>query len=73
MKKEGQGRNTDEFDDAFEEIDAFSGQVLNAPKRSPMRRKEKFRNKDFRTEKERKDRKKNRRNKLKYDSEFWEE
>ncbi len=73
MKKETYPRNTDDWDVSLEAPDDFDGPVLNAPKRSPMRRKEKFRTKDFRSDKEQKDRKRNYRNKIKFDSRFWEE
>ena len=70
MKKETNSRNRDEFDDSYDESDDFSGPGLSEPKRSPMRRKEKFREKDFQAEKKHKDRKRNHRNKMNYDFEF---
>ncbi|MGD8740668.1 MAG: hypothetical protein PVG34_10180 [Desulfobacterales bacterium] len=70
MKKEMYSHNKDELEDSYDESDEYSGSGLNEPKRSPMRRKEKFRAKDFQAEKKHKDRKRNQHNKLKYDFEF---
>jgi hypothetical protein len=68
MKKETYSLNRDELEDSFDEPDHYSDPGLNEPKRSPMRRKEKFRTKDFKSEKKHKDRKRNYHNK--YDFEF---
>ena len=68
MKKEMYSRNRDELEDSDDESDDYSGSGLNEPKRSPMRRKEKFKTKDFQAEKKQKDRKRNYHNK--YDFEF---
>ncbi len=73
MKKETYFRNKDKFDDSYDESDDFSGPGLSEPKRSPMRRKEKFRTKDFQAEKKHKDRKRGYRNKIQYDFTLWEE
>ena len=70
MKKEMYFRDRNELDDSYDESDDYSGLGLSEPKRSPMRRKERFRTKDFQMEKEQKDRKRNYHNKLKYDFEF---
>ena len=70
MKKETYFRNRDELDESYDEPDDYSGSGLNEPKRSPMRRKERFRTKDFQEEKKQKDRKRNYRNAVKYDFEF---
>ena len=70
MKKEMYFRDRDELDDSHDESDDDSGSGLNEPKRSPMRRKERFRTKDFQAEKKQKDRKRNYHHKLKYDFEF---
>ena len=72
MKKETYSRNRDEFDDSDDEDESndYSGRALSEPKRSPMRRKEKFREKDFQAEKKIKDRKRNYRDKFNYDFEF---
>jgi hypothetical protein len=70
MEKRTYSWNSAELDDSFDESDDYSGPGLNAPKHSPMRRKEKFLTKDFKTEKKYKDRKRNLRNKIKYDFEF---
>ena len=69
MKKET-FRNRDELDESNDESDDYSGSGVNEPKRSPMRRKERFRTKDFQAEKKQKDRKRNYRNTVKYDFEF---
>jgi len=63
-------RNRDELDESNDESDDYSGSGVNEPKRSPMRRKERFRTKDFQAEKKQKDRKRNYRNTVKYDFEF---
>jgi hypothetical protein len=70
VKKDMYSRNRDELDDSYDESDDYIGSGLNEPKRSPMRRKEKFRTKALQKEKEHKDRKRNYHNKLKYDFEF---
>ena len=71
MIKEIYYRNTDKSDDSLDESDERSGSGLNEPKHSPMRSKEKFRIKDFKTVKKPKNRKRNLSNKI--DFEFWEE
>jgi len=63
MKTDTYFRNTDELDDSFDEPDVSAGPGLNAPKRSPMRRKFKFRTKELKTGKKHQDRKRNYRNK----------
>ena len=70
MQKDPYPWNTDELQDSFDESEDYSSPGLNEPKRSPMRRKEKFRTKDFEMEKKHKDHKRNLRNKIKYDFEF---
>ena len=70
MKKETYFRLRDEFDDSYDESEDYSLPGLSEPKRSPMRRKEKFRTKDFQVEKKHKERKRGYRNKLNYDFEF---
>jgi hypothetical protein len=71
MKKDTYFQNRYELEDSFDESDDYSGPGLNDPKHSPMRNKEKFRIKDFKTTKKPKNRKRNLRNKI--DFEFWEE
>jgi hypothetical protein len=73
MGKETYSWNTAELEDSFDESEDYSNPGLSAPKYSPMRRKEKFRTKDFKTEKKHEDRKRNFRNKIKDDFGFWEE
>ena len=73
MKKETYLRDRDEIDDSYDESDDYSGPGISEPKRSPMRRKEKFRTKDFQAEKKHKDRKRGYRNKIQYDVALWEE
>jgi hypothetical protein len=63
-------RDEEELNDLTDESDDYSGSGLNEPKQSPMRRKERFRTKDFKTEKKHKERKRHLRNKIKYDFEF---
>ena len=70
MEKETYSRNKAESEDSFDEADDYNNPGLNAPKHSPMRRKEKFREKEFRAEKKHKERKRNSRNKIKYDFEL---
>jgi hypothetical protein len=73
MKKETLSRNGGELEDSYDESDDYNGPDLSEPKRSPMRRKEKFKTKDFQTEKKHKERKRGSRNKIQYDFELWEE
>ncbi len=68
MKKETYSRNRNELDDSYDDSDDYSGLGLSEPKQSPMRRKEKFKTKDFQAEKKHKDRKRNYHHK--YDFEF---
>ena len=70
MGKETHSWNTAKLEDLFDESGDYGGLGLNAPKYSPMRRKEKFRTKDFKTEKKNKARKRNLRTKIKYDFEL---
>lgn len=72
MKKETYLRDRDELDDSYDESDDYSGPGISEPKRSPMRRKEKFRTKDFQAEKKQKDRKRGFRDKLQDDFALWE-
>lgn len=60
-------RETEELEDLTDESDDYSGHSGDEPKRSPMRRKEKFRSADFRTKKKPKDQKRSHRNNMKYD------
>jgi hypothetical protein len=62
--------NKAELEDSLDDSEDYGSPGLNAPKRSPMHRKEKFRTRDFITKKKHKDRKRNSRNKIKYDFEF---
>ena len=59
MKKETYSRNKAEFEDSTDELvdDSDTDNGFYEPKHSPMRRKEKFRSKDFREEKKYKDQK----------------
>ena len=70
MEKETYSRNRVELEGSTDESDDYSSPGLNEPRQSPMRRKEKFRTKDFKTEKQHKDRRRNLRNKMKYNFEF---
>ncbi|MDH3884139.1 MAG: hypothetical protein OET63_07995 [Desulfobacterales bacterium] len=70
MGKKTYSWNAAKLEDLFDESGDYSGLCLNAPKYSPMRRKEKFRTQDFKTEKKHKDRKRDLRNKIKYDFEL---
>jgi hypothetical protein len=70
VKKETDPSNTNELQDSTDDADDYSDPALDEPKQSPMRRKEKFRTKDFKSEKKHKNRKRNHRNKIKYDFEF---
>jgi hypothetical protein len=73
MKKETYSRNSGKPEDSYDESEDYSGLGLSEPKRSPMRRKEKFRTKDFQAEKKHKERKRGYRNKIQYDFALWEE
>lgn len=70
MDKKIYSWNAAEIQDSFDESDNYGGPDLNAPKYSPMRRKGKFRTKDFSPDKKHKDRKRNLRHKIKYDFEL---
>ena len=73
MRKETYSRNRDQFDDSYDESDDYRDFCLSEPKQIPMRRKEKFRTKDFPAEKKHKERKRSNRNKIQYDFGLWEE
>ncbi|MGD8880492.1 MAG: hypothetical protein PVI82_01295 [Desulfobacterales bacterium] len=70
MKKKTYSRYRNLPEDSFDESEDYSDPGLNEPMYSPMRRKEKIRTKDFKTEKKHKDRKRNLRNKIRYDFEL---
>jgi hypothetical protein len=70
VKKETYSGNKAEIEDSTDESDADSDPGLDEPKHSPIRRKEKFRTKDFSEGKIHKDRKRNGRHKMKQDFEF---
>lgn len=61
------------LEDLSDESDYYTDPDLNAPKQSPMRRKEKFRTRAFQAAKEHKERKRGYRNKIQYDFALWEE
>jgi hypothetical protein len=69
VKKEKYSGNKAEFENSTDESDDDSDPGLTEPKHSPMRRKEKFRTKDFKAEKKHKDRRQNLRS-SKYDFEY---
>ena len=73
MKIETYSRNRGKLEDSYDESDGYGSLDLSEPKRSPMRRKEKFRTKDFQTERKHKDRKRGYRNKIQYEFALWEE
>ena len=72
MKKETYSPNNAEFENSTDELvdDSDTDNGFYEPKHSPMRRKEKFRTKDFKEEKKHKDRKRNGRHKLKHGFEY---
>ena len=51
MNKEAYSRDRGKLEDSQDESDDYSGLGLSEPKRSPMRRREKFKTKDFQAEK----------------------
>jgi hypothetical protein len=78
-KKVNYLRKTDKSDDSFDAPEDYADTDLNAPKRSPMRRKEKSRSDDYKKDdykddykpiKDHKDRRRKNRHKPKYDFEF---
>lgn len=73
MKRQIYSHPTHPLEDSFDESDGYTDPDLNAPKQSPMLRKEKFRTKDFQAERKHKERKRGYRNKIQYDYGFWEE
>lgn len=70
MGKEIYTWNKAELEDSLDDSEDYGSPGLNAPKRSPMHRKEKFRTKDFKTGKKHKNRNRNLRNTIRYDYEF---
>lgn len=73
MKRQIYSHHASPLEDLSDESDGYTGPDLNAPKQSPMRRKEKFRTKDFQAKKKYKERKRGYRNKIQYDFALWEE
>jgi hypothetical protein len=73
MKRQIYSHNSYPSEDSSDESDSYTDPDLNAPKQSPMRRREKFRTKDFQAEKKHKERKRGYRNKIQYDFALWEE
>jgi len=69
VKKETFSPNTDDLEDSLDESDDYFGPGANVPKHSPIRRKAKFRAKNFKTKEKHKDRKRNLRHKIRYDFE----
>ena len=72
MKRKTYFLNSCFLEDSTDTSDDFSDVGLIAPKRSPMRRKEKFRTKeikDFKTEGKNKERRRNYRSSIRYDFE----
>jgi hypothetical protein len=67
MKNETYSPNRTILEDPYDEAEDFSGPGLSEPKRSPMRRKEKFRTKGFQAHKKHKSRKRNNPDKMNYD------
>ena len=67
MKKDMNAHDRDPFDDSYDESDDYRRPGLSEPKRSPMRRKEKFRTKGFQAHKKHKSRKRNNPDKMNYD------
>ena len=72
MKRQIYSHHTYPLEDLSDESAGYFDPCLNAPKQSPMRRKEKFRNKDKKTEGKHKDRKRNDRSSIRYDFELQE-
>jgi hypothetical protein len=70
VKKKAYPPNTDELQDSTDDSDDYSDPALYEPKQSPMRRKEKFRTNDFKSEKKHKNHRRDYRSKIKYDFEF---
>ena len=73
MKRQIYSHNTQPLEDSIDESDDYTDSDLNAPKQSPMRRKEKFRIRTFQAERKHKERKRGYRNKIQYDYGFWED
>jgi hypothetical protein len=73
MKRQIYSHNTQPLEDSIDESDDYTDSDLNAPKQSPMRRKEKFRIRNFQAERKHKERKRGYRNKIQYDYGFWED
>lgn len=73
MKRQIYSHHASPLEDLSDESDGYTGPDLNAPKQSPMRRKEKFRTRGFKAERKHKERKRGYRNKIQYDYGFLEE
>lgn len=73
MKRQIYSLNSYPLKDSSDESDGYADRDLNAPKQSPMRRREKFRTKDFQAKRKHKERKRGYRNKIQYDFALWEE
>lgn len=69
MKRQTDMNHAHPLDDLPDESDRYADSGLNAPKRSPMRRKERFRTKDYKTQGKHKNRKRNDRSSIRYDFE----
>lgn len=70
MKKQTHLREAYLQEDLSDESEDYDDPDLCAPKRGPMRRKEKFRRKDFKTEGKNKEHKRNDRSSIRYDFEL---
>lgn len=69
MKKQIYANNAYPLDDSPDEPDDYADPGLNEPKRSPIRRKERFRTNDYKTQEKHKNRKRNDRSSIRYDFE----
>ena len=72
MKRELYSPDEVDFEDPKDEYEDYGGFVLNVPKRSSIRRKERFREREFVSEFHSRTRRKHNRQSIRTDNRFWE-
>lgn len=72
MKSQQHCQDGVDFEDQIDEYEDHGGSLLNIPKRSSIRRKERFRAREFEPELNYRGRRKPKRQSIRTDSEFWE-
>jgi len=72
MRSKNYFKNAEDLNDSLDESDDYSALDSDTPIHSPIRRKEKFRPKDYKMKKKHKDHKRNLRN-IRDDFKLWEQ